>query len=120
MATTEVPIREISKIISLMRRREEMIDNVLNQCLSGGVGELERMWEHLIVAEETKDKRYIEYAIKTASMIIEEDVRARASYLAKEIERLKDMEKFYGELERKVRREFYDALVKCLAENLPF
>ncbi len=105
----------------LIWRRRELIDQVLNECLSSGIGEIERAWERMIVARETGDEKYVNYALMSLEIrYAREDVIKIASYLAKEIERLKGKKELYAELERKVRREFYDLLVKCVSEKLPF
>jgi hypothetical protein len=103
-------------------RRRELIDTIINECLSGGLGKIEDMWLMLTVAKWTKDAKFAEYALMTMEVLKydREDVKATARAIAEEIKRLKDKTEFYLELESKARREFYDLLAKCLAENLPF
>ena len=100
----------MAQITEIMWRRKELLREILNECLDN-LGELEEAWRMLTVAEWTKDVKFVNYALMHL---------VKVPHLAKEIERLKENARFYGELERKARREYYDRLIKCLAENLPF
>jgi len=106
----------------LMWKRRELIDASINECLSGGLNKIEDMWLMLTIAKRTKDKKFVDYAASTMTVLKydREDVRSAARAIISEIERLKDNTELYSELEAKARREFYDLLAKCLSEKLPF
>ncbi len=115
-----------TSISEIMWRRRMLVEEVINECLSGDItwnlSDIEKAWVWLAIAEWTKDTKYVDYAIRdlTFNRYAREDVRSVASSLAKEVEKLKDAEEFYGELRSKIRSTFYDLLAKCLAEKLPF
>ena len=104
-----------------VRKREELIRAAIDHCLSmdleWDLEKIERAWLALTVAEWTKDTKYAEYALTTltATRYVRDDVRAAISGLAKEIGK-----QDYSEMSVKARREYYNLLARCLAENLPF
>ncbi len=112
----------VAIVSEIIWRRREILGEIINECLSGGIGEVEHAWLMLTVAEWTKDSKYVDYAIMHLSEMryAREDVKSKASSLVEEIRRLKDAKEFYGKLANEARRAFYDLLEKCVSEKLPF
>jgi hypothetical protein len=113
-------------ISELVWRRQEILREIVSECLSRDttwkLGDFEDAWTMLVVASWTKDEKFVDYSVRdlTFNVYARKDVKATAADLAKMIEKLKGNKEFYHELASRARGTFYDLLIKCLAEKLPF
>jgi hypothetical protein len=111
-------------INEIMWKRRMMIEEIMGECkdtdLKWRLNILEDVWLLLYTARETKDRKYVDQALKKiefyAGSGLRDDVRATLSGLAKLMRSYNDL----NYLERTARREYYDLLEKCLSEKLPF